>query len=105
MIQLLKKGLLDLVDRIDCGNTNISEEDCIKLLELVNEVSNPNEKLSKYQACALLKISRAKFDAKVAEGVIPKGRHQQGFKEIFWIKKDLEKIKPLVQNKDIKFKK
>lgn len=44
----------------------------------------------------MLGISRAKFDNKVAEGIIPKGRHQQGFKEIFWFKKDLEKIKDKV---------
>jgi hypothetical protein len=31
----------------------------------------------------MLGISRAKFDNKVVEGIIPKGRHQQGFKEIF----------------------
>ena len=29
----------------------------------------------------------------VADGKIPKGRKQQGFKEIFWLKSDLDKFK------------
>lgn len=98
-IQLLKRALLKIVENIDAGNSELSEEECIRTLEYLEQVTNSNEKLSKYQACKMLGISRAKFDNKVAEGVIPKGKHQQGFKEIFWIKKDLEKIKPLVQNK------
>lgn len=100
MLKLIRDLLIKIVDRIDNGNSELSDEECVKILETLNEVSNPNEKLSKYQACALLKISRAKFDNKVAEGVIPKGRHQQGFKELFWFKKDLEKIKDQISNKN-----
>jgi excisionase family DNA binding protein len=54
-------------------------------------ISNKNEKLSKYQACKYLNISRATFDNYVREGKIPKGRKQQGFKELFFYKKDLDK--------------
>jgi hypothetical protein len=82
-IQLLKCALLKIVENIDAGNSELSEEECIHALEYLNQVTNNNEKLSKYQACKMLGISRAKFDNKVAEGIIPKGKHQQGFKEIF----------------------
>ena len=38
-------------------------------------------------------MSRATFDKYVSKGKIPKGRKQQGFKELFYFKKDLDKIK------------
>lgn len=80
-LNILKTALLHIVDNIDSGNSNLTEDECLKIIEHINELSG--EKISKYQACKMLGISRAKFDNKVAEGIIPKGRHQQGFKEIF----------------------
>lgn len=81
ILNILKTALLHMVDDIDSGNSNLTEDECLKIIEHINELSG--EKISKYQACKMLGISRAKFDNKVAEGVIPKGKHQQGFKEIF----------------------
>ena len=56
-------------------------------------MTQSNVKYSKYQAINYLNISRATFDNYVADGKIPKGRKQQGFKEIFWLKSDLDKFK------------
>lgn len=69
MMQLIKKLLLKIINDIDAGNSNL------------------NEKLSKYQACKYLNVSRATFDNYVRDKKIPKGRKQQGFKELFWYKK------------------
>lgn len=55
-------------------------------------ITNKNEKLSKYQACKYLKVSRATFDNYVKAKKIPNGRKQIGFKELFWYKKDLDKF-------------
>lgn len=62
------------------------------LIKIINdtEITNKNEKLSKYQACKYLKVSRATFDNYVRAGKIPKGRKQIGFKELYWYKKDLD---------------
>lgn len=89
MIQLIKKHLLKLIDDIDAGNTNITEEDAIKLLNLTNELGNYNIKLSKYQACQLLNCSRATFDNLVRDNKLPAGKKEAGFKELFWYKKDI----------------
>ena len=43
-------------------------------------------------------ISRATFDRYVKDGIIPKGRRQQGFKEIFYLKKDLDDVKCKINN-------
>lgn len=47
--------------------------------------------MSKYEAYSYLNISRAKFDNLVKEGKLPKGKKQQGFKELSWTKGDLDK--------------
>ena len=91
-IELLKLVLQNTIDNIDCGNSNASDEQCDQLIDVVNKVVNTKSKLSKYQACKYLNISRATFDNKVREGKIPRGRKEQGFKELFWFKEDLDNI-------------
>ena len=56
-------------------------------------IANAETKLSKYQASKYLDVSRATFDNWVKDGKLPEGRKEQGFKEKFWIKSDLDKIK------------
>lgn len=63
-----------------------------EVIEYLSGITNKNEKLSKYQACKYLKVSRATFDNYVKAKKIPNGRKQIGFKELFWYKKDLDKF-------------
>ena len=91
-IELLRLTLRNAIDNIDCNNSNASDEQCDEIIEVVNKVLNTKNKLSKYQACKYLNISRATFDNWVREGKLPKGRKEQGFKELFWFKEDLDKI-------------
>lgn len=48
--------------------------------------------MSKYEACLYLNMSRSTFDSNVKQGVIPKGKKRLGFKEIYWLKSDLDKV-------------
>ena len=89
-IKLLKIALEQLIDDIDCGNSNTSDEDVTKILEMINTVSNTRNKLSKYQAMKMLNVSRSTFDKYVSDGLLPEGKKQQGFKEKFWELKDLQ---------------
>ena len=91
-LQIVKTVLQNVIDSIDNGNSNATEEECDEILDMINHTTNVQNKLSKYQACKYLGVSRATFDNWVRSGKIPKGRKQQGFKEIFWIKEDLNKI-------------
>ena len=90
---MLKLGLEQIINSIDCGNSNATDEEIDGILDIVNKTTNTQNKLSKYQACKYLNISRATFDNWVRDGKIPEGRKEQGFKEKFWIKSDLDKIK------------
>lgn len=89
-MQLVKVLMLELVDRIDKGNSNITEEDATKAVELLSNFTRKDEGMSKYSACRYLNVSRATFDTLVKEGKIPTGKHVIGFKEKRWYAKDLE---------------
>lgn len=91
-IELLRKVLQNAIYNIDCGNSNASDEQCDEIIDIVNRITNTKNKLSKYQACKYLNISRATFDNYVRAGKIPKGEKEQGFKELFWTKESLDKI-------------
>ena len=82
-LQLVRDLLAKIIEDIDAGNSNISDDQYDSIIEQISFFSNANTKYSKYQACKFLGISRATFDNKVREGLIPPGRKQQGFKEIF----------------------
>lgn len=79
---LIKSQLLRIVDDLDNGS-EIDSEHANEVLDLLASVSDRNYKMSKYQACSYLGKSRAAFDNLVAEGKLPKGRKQAGFKELF----------------------
>ena len=94
-LQIIRDLLAKIVEDIDAGNSNLSEDQYNDIIEQISFFSNATTKYSKYQACKYLGISRATFDNKVREGLIPLGKKQQGFKELFWFKKDLEEYNRL----------
>lgn len=95
MIGIVRKLLEKAIADIDAGNSNLDEKECQEIIEYLTVISNREEKLSIYQACKYLDVSRATFDNWVREGKLPKGRKQQGFKELFYYKRDLEKYRNL----------
>lgn len=92
-MKLLKLVLKQIIDDIDTGNSKASNEELDEIFDIINKTANTQNKLSKYQACKYLNISRATFDNWVRDGKIPEGRKEQGFKEKFWYKYDLDKVK------------
>lgn len=93
MLFLIKKYLEQIIQDIESGNSNISAEEELQIADLLVKFTDKNRKLSKYQACEYLGVSRATFDNLVREGKLPKGRKQQGFKELFYFESDLRKYK------------
>ena len=92
MIGLIRSLLQNCIDRIDAGNSNLNAEEEIKVIELLKKYTDKDRKLSKYQACAYLNMSRATFDKYIREGKIPKGKKEAGFKEIFWDESELRAL-------------
>ena len=92
-LEILKSLLKKIVNDIDAGNTEFDEKDCDEVISTINKLIVPEAKYSKYQSAKYLGVSIATFDNWVRDKKIPKGRREQGFKEIFWLKKDLDNVK------------
>ena len=91
--ETLKRTLLNMVEAIDNGNMDYTEDELGEVWDTINRITNTKNKMSKYQACSYLNISRATFDNWVRDGKIPEGKKEAGFKEKFWELNDLKQIK------------
>lgn len=92
MIDIIKSLLQNCIDRIDSGNSNLSANEEIEIIQLLKKYTDKDRKFSKYQACKYLNMSRATFDKYIREGKIPKGKKEAGFKEIFWDESELRAL-------------
>ena len=59
---MVKEALFSIVDRIDAGTSTFDDNDAAEIIDMTNKLTNTENKLSKYQACKYLHMSRAKFD-------------------------------------------
>lgn len=85
---VISKLLRKIADKIDSDTCELNEQQAIEIMSVIG-----HEVLSKDEACSYLNLSRSRFDALVLEGKIPKGKKRRGFKEKFWYKDELTKIK------------
>ena len=92
MLKVIKSLLERIINDIDCGNSNITEDEAMEIIKVIKSYTDKTQRLSKYQACQKLNVSRATFDNLVREGVIPRGEKVIGFKELFWEEKVLDKV-------------
>lgn len=90
MLEKIKGLLLKIVNDIDSGNSNLEEDEMIRIARTMREIAYKDKRLSKYSACKYLNVSRATFDNYVREGKLPRGKHEMGFKELSWSESDLD---------------
>lgn len=92
---IVVKMLRTLADNIENGeqskyNSNLTDDEIDILL---NDYARLNDdKLNKVHACRFLNMSRATFDRRIAEGKIPRGKKEAGWKELYWSKRELEQL-------------
>lgn len=82
--------LLQFVNDIDSGNSNITEDQQIEIIKMFQKINC--QQLSKVESANYIGVSRATFDNYITKGLIPKGTKRQGFKELSWNKYDLDKF-------------
>lgn len=87
---IIRTLLQKFIDDIDADNCNITMEQQSKIISVLSNIANPDQRMSKIQACDYIGVSRATFDNYVKDGFIPKGIKQEGFKELSWQKSDLD---------------
>ena len=93
MLKVIRNLLVKIVDNIDSGNSNLTENESLELAKVLQSYTDKTIKMSKYQACQYLNVSRTTFDNYVREGNLPRGKKEAGFKELFYIQKDLDEFK------------
>ena len=92
MLRVLRSLLLKIVDDIDAGNSNLTESEAVELVDTLKRLTDREKRLSKYEACNYLNVSRATFDNYVREGRLPRGTKEAGFKELSWSRKELDEF-------------
>lgn len=99
MLQIIRKLLLCIVDDIDSGNSNASEEEQIKIIKSLQRYTRKDNQWTKYQAYTFLNISRATFDRYVRDGKLPAGKSKPGSKELYWSEREIRKLAKTQLNK------
>lgn len=92
MLKVIGNMLREIADRIDEGSISSNPEETMQAMEALKSIVDKEQRISKYQACQYLNVSRATFDNYVRDGRLPRGKHVAGFKELSWSKKDLDKF-------------
>lgn len=89
LVDILVKAINQLLN----GECDESESSLKGLSEYAKNFVCPEKCMSKYEAAKYLNCSTRQFDRYVSEGKLPKGKSQAGFKELSWVKKDLDRFK------------
>lgn len=97
LTKLLSSILRETADKLDGGNSNLTQEQLMETIEILSKSDN-TQVLSKVEACRFMNMSRSTFDANVRLGIIPEGKKQVGLKELTWKKLDLELAKYKIDN-------
>lgn len=90
MLKVIARMLRSIADKIDDGSISSNPEETMQVMETIKGFVDKEKRLSKYEACIYLNVSRATFDNYVRAGKLPRGKHEAGFKELSWNKKDLD---------------
>lgn len=98
-ILALREVLKDSLDRIDAGNTNISEEHANVIIDVIGTINKPEKRISKAFACErILHINSNRFNYLLSKGVIPPGKHEFGFHELSWSIADFDDAIKYLEN-------
>ena len=84
--------LRKIADNLDAGTSHLDEKGCHKVLNTINLMENGDEELSKLEAAEYIGVCRATFDNYFSNGLIPKGKNNEGTKALFWFKSDLDQF-------------
>lgn len=91
-IMLLRELLVESINNIDKGNSNKNEQEIDAIIKDLIKINRGIKRISKRYACDyILHCSSATFDNYIKLGIIPKGKHELGFKEQSWSEKDFDK--------------
>ena len=89
MLQSLKLALQQIINDIDSGNSNITEDQQQEALEFVRKLLDPMLTLT--ESADYIGVCKNTFNNYIDKGLIPKGIKRRGTNSLFWNKTDLDK--------------
>ena len=78
MLKVIKELLLKIIDSIDAGNSNITEKEAFKIIDIIKHYTDTTQYYNRTQAAKYLNCSVQSFDLYRKEGKIPEGIKQVG---------------------------
>lgn len=84
LIKLLTKTLRETADKLDAGNSELTEEESMDILSVLT-----HKVLSKEQACDFVGLQVSQFDNLIRQGKLPKGKKRRGFTALVWYEDEL----------------
>lgn len=90
MLKVLRDLLASIVDKIDSGNCNMSDEQLEKAIEALRPYALYNPYTTSYKACTYLGVCPKTFRTLIEKGEIPEGIKEAGDSSLKWLKTDIE---------------
>ena len=78
MLKVIKNLLLKIIDNIDTGNSNLTEDQAIEVIKIIKNYTDTTQYYNRTQAAKYLHCSIQSFDLYRKEGKIPEGIKQAG---------------------------
>lgn len=91
MLKVIKQLLLNIIQSIDAGNSNITEKEALEIIDIIKHYTDTTQYYNRTQAAKYLNCSVQSFDLYRKEGKIPEGIKQAGGVRQ-WTKKELDQF-------------
>ena len=91
MLKVIKDLLLKIIDNIDTGNSNLTEDQAIEVIKVIKNYTDTTQYYNRTQAAKYLHCSIQSFDLYRKEGKIPEGVKQAGGVRQ-WTKRQLDDV-------------
>ena len=78
MLKVIKELLLKIIDSIDAGNSNITEQEAFEIIDIIKRYTDTTQYYNRTQAAKYLNCSVQSFDLYRKESKIPEGIKQAG---------------------------
>lgn len=89
-MKVIRNMVKSLLDDIDAGNSNMTEDEMEETIELIKNISNKDRYYSREESAKYLHMSVQNFDLLRKKGEIPEGIKRSGITNLLWSEKVLD---------------
>lgn len=86
VMNVIKEQLYRIINDIDAGNSNLTEEEALSAMKMLQKFLRKDKPMSKVESYKYLGIRRSKFDSLIRDNLLPRGRNKLGSKSCFGLR-------------------